>query len=1172
MTETTIDAPSTLVREVGLLLDPLVAAADDPLWRAELFADIGWNLDGLTGLPTATLERLLAAVRTAANQLIAMGKNPSTDLKAWKGVFAALKTCFDAVRDLKTVFDGWSGVALPDPAAFGTDLVNWLIIRYLQRYRPTLGAVLLALGIVDDAAGPIATVVDPGTGKPVRFSSNTPRLRLDRLPALVGDPVGELRRRYLGADGLSTRAATDAAADAILPALGGVLNNLGDPITAFYGRDIAELGESAEAARHLLHVFVRTAEGSLADGQAGFELALGLAGEEDGGLGFVVVPKGSLALEQSFGDWTATLTAALHAAGVIAVGADGLTTDVADAGVRLRADLAIVRTGSTLRIGGKDGTRLELDGPITVSAFADLSHDYQDLGVELRSGAARLIVAAGDGDGFLATVLPDHARLDFDLGIGWSRRRGLFLTGGAALKAHFDVAAALGDIARLDSLDAELIPSPKDQPAKAITLRTTASGQVRLGPVGVTVQGVGVTAAVAFPDGGGNLGPADLDLTFTPPRGVALRVDGGAVTGSGFLSYDEAAATYAGGIDLEFAKLRLSALGLLATRMPDGRPGFSLLVVINAQFPKPIPLGFGFNLAAVGGIVGINRAVNVEKMRAGLRSGSLAAILAPGDILGNERRLLDDLDGLFPVTPGRHLFGPTARLTWGVPTVVTIDLALALELPKPLRFVAAGRVRTLLPDDRQPVAVINMDALGVLDTGEGTLALDATLYDSQLAGWRLSGDMALRARWTGKSEFVMSAGGFHPRFKPPVGFPALRRMTLEIGEERFWLRLQAYLALTANTLQFGSRVEFHAESGAFTADGHFSFDALVRFSPFGFEIDLSLGVAIRWKGKLLLGITADLYVAGPGRWQVRGEAQIKVLFLKTSVRFKAAFGDQAALAPAPPEDVAALVRTALAVAGAWQVEERAALPALTMRTGITLAELLVSPSARVSVRQRVAPVGGTHLDHFGQSTIDGATELRIDSATLGGVAAQLADVKDEFAPSQFFELSDEQRLTGTSFDLMPSGVMFSATDAIAYDHAGPAAVVISYQTRIVDAPDPSVTTLSIGLPRVEKDWVLGGAELARLAHGGAAGRAETRSGGLARFSAPGLALAIRDESYVVVSTATLHPAGPRPASTQRWSRSEAADQLRRWAKTQPSLDLMIIPAHEAVVPKGTVLA
>ncbi|WP_308785462.1 DUF6603 domain-containing protein [Phytohabitans rumicis] len=720
-------------------------------------------------------------------------------------------------------------------------------------------------------------------------------------------------------------------------------------------------------------------------------------------------------------------------------------------------------------------------------------------------------------------------------------------------------------MARLDQV-VVAVDVPSDDADRAIGLSAVASGEVKLGPVTVRVEGVGVGGRLDFPEGGGNLGFADLDVGFRPPTGLSLRVDSRAVSGAGFLSYDPKDESYSGGVDLEFTKLRLSALGLLATRMPDGRKGFSLLVVVNARFPEPIPLGLGFRLAGVGGLVGINRAVDVAKLRDGLRTGALSAILAPGEAVREEPgQLLRDLAGFFPVTPGRHVFGPTARLTWGLPTVATLDLGLALELPQPLRFIAAGRVRVALPDERAPIALLNMDAFGVLDTGEGTLALDATLYDSQIAGWQLSGDMALRARWSGESEFVLSVGGFHPRFTPPPGFPALRRVTMALGDGDVRLRLEAYLALTPNTLQLGARVEVAARMGDVTADGHFSFDALVRFVPFGFELDLSLAVQVRWKGKLLFGLTADLHVEGPGRWHVRGQVTIELLGLKATKRFTATFGQAQEVPAAPPQNVAHLIRTALAERGAWQVEERAALPALTMRTGITLSDLLVSPSARVTVRQKVAPVGGIRLDRVGQARIEGDRQVRIQGARLGGAATDWSDVHDAFSPGQFLDLDDEEKLARQSFEAMPSGVAFDATDAIHFEPGG-RTVEIRYETFVVDEPNAparrvdGAAALAAAVPGVP----LSGADLDRLAYSGAAARAATRSTGSARFDAPGLRVGVAPESYVVVDAATLAPAGPRPGPGQRWSRTEATEHRRRWLAEHPAgPELIVVPATAA---------
>jgi hypothetical protein len=364
------------------------------------------------------------------------------------------------------------------------------------------------------------------------------------------------------------------------------------------------------------------------------------------------------------------------------------------------------------------------------------------------TGASALVVSGGDGDSFLARVLPPEMRVPFQLGLGWRSGGGLYLrggagSGGAGLEATLPVNA---DLLGLLTIDSAFFALRAD--AAGIRGAAAATATVRLGPVTATIERFGIEAALSFPPDGGNLGVADLALDFKPPSGAALAIDAGVVVGGGYLFFDPVREQYAGAVQLELAEtLSLTAFGLLTTRMPDGSRGFSLLVLIAARFSPPVQLGYGFTLNGIGGLVGVNRTVAVDTLRAGLRAGTLGAILFPADPLRNAPQIVSNLQAIFPPAEGRFLFGPMVILGWGTPTLLTLELGLILELPAPVRLFILGRLRVLLPEERHPIVRLQLDALGLIDFESGDVALDAVLYDSLIAQFAVTGEMALRANW-----------------------------------------------------------------------------------------------------------------------------------------------------------------------------------------------------------------------------------------------------------------------------------------------------------------------------------------------------------------------------------------------------------------------------------------
>jgi hypothetical protein len=665
------------------------------------------------------------------------------------------------------------------------------------------------------------------------------------------------------------------------------------------------------------------------------------------------------------------------------------------------------------------------------------------------------VLEPADLDGFLGTILGgQRQQLNLATVLAWSNLRGLTLGGTPGLSVDIALHETLASVLTVDSITVSL---EADLRSRAGVLAVAATGSFQLGPVTASVQGVGIELGLRAPPHGGqgSLGGLDAHVGFRPPTGVGLAIDAGPVSGGGVLKFDAEHGLYSGQMQLQFEEIAVKATGLLTTRLPDGRDGFSLLVIVSVEFP-PVQLGLGFMLVGVGGLLGINRTVSVEGLRAGLKTGALGAVLSPPDPVANAAQLVASLEGLFPPAMGRYVFGPTARIVWGVPTLITIDLCLVLELPSPVRLIVLGRLRAVLPDEHEAIVRLQMDMLGVIDFDRGQAAVDATLIDSQLAGFVLTGDMALRMSWGSQPSFLLAVGGFHPRFRAPPGFPALQRVAVALATgDNPKLRLEAYLAMTSNTVQFGARVDLAARAGRFSVAGFLSFDALLTVSPLAFTVDIAAKLAVKVGGHTILSVSLALTLSGPGQWHARGRASFSILFFDVSFGFDVTIGDKQLLAALGAVDVASLLVAALADTRSWSVR----LPAggvsfVTLRAIDAGTEVLAHPIGSLEVRQRVAPLERT-LERFGSAVPSGARRFRIAAATIGpasapttGQPAAVTGLQDLFAPGQFRALSDEQKLSVASFEAMPSGAVIGKHDIT---HGQPVTVTIAYEEQLITA-------------------------------------------------------------------------------------------------------------------------
>src|SRR5262249_28862027 len=292
-----------------------------------------------------------------------------------------------------------------------------------------------------------------------------------------------------------------------------------------------------------------------------------------------------------------------------------------------------------------------------------------DAFAELEVKGLRFVFKPDGADGFIAAILPaDGFSIGGDLAVGISHRSGFYFRGTSNLEVQIPVREQVGPV-DIEGLSVSAAPSGGNLPVSL-----GASFKAGLGPITAVVDRIGLTALFSGrPDHDGNLGPVDVSLAFKPPTVAGLTVAAGVVSGGGFLSFDSARGEYAGALELEFADLvQLKAIGLISTRMPDGSSGFSLLVIITAEFGSGIQLGLGFTLLAVGGLLGLNRGMNLQALTEGVRTGAIESVMFPRDVIANAPRILSDLNAFFPPEQGTFLIGPLAKIGWGTPPLVTV--------------------------------------------------------------------------------------------------------------------------------------------------------------------------------------------------------------------------------------------------------------------------------------------------------------------------------------------------------------------------------------------------------------------------------------------------------------------------------------------------------------------
>jgi hypothetical protein len=709
-------------------------------------------------------------------------------------------------------------------------------------------------------------------------------------------------------------------------------------------------------------------------------------------------------------------------------------------------------------------------GPVALGGFASASLQVKEIGAGIalalkdagKSLAPRFDVFLRDGeikltidDALLKEVLAGDITVDFGIEAELDAKGKLHMKDGTGLRVALPVP-------KLPSgpLDLQLIHlgiEPLQGSFAQIDAELSASFGVALGPFKGSVDRLGVI--VRLRELFGNA--PDVSFAVKPPNGAGLSLDAGIVSGGGYIYLDPDKGEYAGVLELKIMSIGIKAIAILNTRLPDA--GWSLLLLIFGNFP-PVQLSFGFTLTGLGGLIGLQLTTDTDALSRGLATGALDAILFPANPVADAPQIINTLRTIFPTRRGGFIIGPMVEVGWGTPNLVTIRAGVLIEASK---IVIVGQAIVQIPplvDKDLAILRLQVDFAGYIIFDPFKLGFDGRLRDSRVLFITLTGSFAFRASFGAKPSFLLSAGGFHPQFKDiPDDVPAMERIGAGFSIGIIGVKFEGYFAVTSATVQGGSELRVWADVGVASFEGGFGYDVIVYLEPrFHFDAEMRIWAKLDILG-FTLGARIEGLLSGPGQWHAAGQATVDLGFFgEHSVDFDERWGS-ATDTPVVLEAVEQRLALEIAKPENWSAQLPSptdAFVSLAKIDGVT--DILAHPRSPLTFRQKYIPLDAT-LKRLGTKRPSGPNRFSAPALVLPGGSAPFpaTPVKDHFAAAQFFDVTEQDRLQGPSFEQYDAGVTV-AVDS--FDSGAFASETFDYEEVNLSGDEPKgISALHLGL-------------------------------------------------------------------------------------------------------------
>ncbi|MEO8193523.1 MAG: DUF6603 domain-containing protein [Gemmatimonadales bacterium] len=369
-------------------------------------------------------------------------------------------------------------------------------------------------------------------------------------------------------------------------------------------------------------------------------------------------------------------------------------------------------------------------------------------------------------------------------------------------------------------------------------------------------------------------------------RGLAVSYNAGGVKIAGGLLQASDEIRYDGFLLIEVGGRSFVAFGSYG--VVDGDTSLFVFLVVG------IPIGgppYFFIIGLAGGF-GYNRGLTVPAIEGVPAFPLVSAMSDPGVVTADPMEFLRGLGPSFPMERGSYWF--TAGIKFTSFTLVKSQALLYVLLNRGLEVGILGMSQMELPPGA-PLVSIELALKARFSTNEGLVSVEGRLTDNSWLlsrSCRLTGGFAFLLWFDGEhaGDFVISIGGYHPRYTRPAHYPDVPRLGFNwrVGSA-VTIKGEAYFALTPREVMAGGLLEAVYKSGDVKAWFSARANMYVQWRPFWFDVEIGVTVGIEvdtWLGTVRTETSADLWLWGP---DVGGRVRVSLWVVSFTVRFGAAY-------------------------------------------------------------------------------------------------------------------------------------------------------------------------------------------------------------------------------------------------------------------------------------------